>query len=79
MNYDFYIVNSGAIILDKDKNIIQKNVIKTEVAKKVVDEVDSSVEVTFIIDNQFYAINRKNNWPIKIIEFHQWMRLMKMR
>ena len=59
VNYDFYIVNSGAIILDKDKNIIQKNVIKTEVAKKVVDEVDSSVEVTFIIDNQFYAINRK--------------------
>ena len=67
VNYDFYIVNSGAIILDKDKNIIQKNVIKTEVAKKVVDEVDSSVEVTFIIDNQFYAINKDE---IEGLAFH---------
>lgn len=68
VNYDFYIVNSGAVILDKNKNVIQKNMIKTEVAKKVVSEIDNSVEVTFIIDNQFYAINRKNDWPIRIIE-----------
>ena len=68
VNYDFYIVNSGAVILDKNKNVIQKNMIKTEVAKKVVSEIDNSVEVTFIIDNQFYAINRKNDWPMRIIE-----------
>lgn len=68
VNYDFYILNSGAVILDKNKNVIKSNMIKTEIAKKVISEIDNSVEITFIIDSQFYTINKKKEWPIGIIE-----------
>lgn len=68
VDFDFYIVNSGAVILDKNREIIQEYKIKRQVAKEVTKYIDKSVEVTFIIDDEFYAINRKNDWPIKITE-----------
>ena len=68
VDFDFYIVNSGAVILDKNREVIQEYKIERQVAEEVTKYIDKSVEVTFIIDDEFYAINWKGNWPIKVIE-----------
>lgn len=68
VNFDFYIVNSGAVILDSNREIIEEHKIKRQVIEEVTKDIDKSVEVTFIINDDIYAINRRNNWPIKIIE-----------
>ena len=54
---DYYILNNGALILDKDKNKIEENIMDIEVARSIISDIDiDKFLVAVETENTIYSI-----------------------
>lgn len=68
VKYDFCILNSGALIIDKDKNVIYKNMISKNLVQEILDYIKKPITASFV-SNQRYFMNVTNltSWQTNII------------
>lgn len=59
--FDFYIVNSGAIVLNHDFKLISKKEISLVIVEKVIDDYNG-VEMLIATENEIYFVNNKNDF-----------------
>lgn len=64
LNYDFYILLSGGIIYNKNKEIIFEKKIPLSIVKDVYDFVNRP-NITIVNDNQTYIMNKSKKTKIK--------------
>lgn len=64
--FDFYIVNSGAIVLDRDFKLISKKEITLTTVEKVMDSYND-VEMLIATENEIYFVNSKNDFSSDFI------------
>lgn len=64
--YDFYILNSGAVILNKDKEIIQANYLNKELIIKIMNYFDEKICCTFVENGHMYVKNPDKEFPSHI-------------
>lgn len=69
IQYDFYILNTGSYILDKDLNVIFQKKIPMEIVKELQSLVGNDIHMSIVFNNQMMHIDKQNtaNYPgIKI-------------
>lgn len=66
IDYDFYILNSGAIILNKDKEFIQVNYLNKKLIKKIIDYFAEKICCTFVEKGKMYVIHDNGKYPSRI-------------
>ncbi len=64
--FDFYIINSGALILNKDKKIIQANYLEKQLIEDILAAFDSHICATFVYDGKMYVMNPNKDYPSHI-------------
>ncbi|MDO4458673.1 MAG: HAD-IIB family hydrolase [Clostridia bacterium] len=64
LHFDFYIVSSGAVIADKDRNIIYKKTIRHETAESVYESYNKENEIVVQAGNKVY--NFSGNYPNQV-------------
>lgn len=67
IQYDFYILNSGAIILDKNLKEIQRRYIDISLAKEIINFVSEDAFYSFVVDGKMYVQNPNHFFPKNII------------
>lgn len=70
LDLDFYVLSTGALVLDKNKKIIKEYPLEKEIVQKIYEEYKDHAEVIFQTSNEdvFYATFLENNNPkIKVI------------
>lgn len=70
LDLDFYVLSTGALVLDKNKKIIKEYPLEKEIVQKIYEEYKEHAEVIFQTTNEnvFYATFLENNNPkIKVI------------
>lgn len=65
INYDFYILCSGAKILDGQGNLIYQRFIDKELAIKIYNQFES-VDTSIVYQDQMYIMNRPGNLPKRL-------------
>lgn len=55
--FDFYILNSGAIILDKNRKIIQAKYLQKKLIKRIMNYFDEMICCTFVENGKMYVVN----------------------
>lgn len=65
ISFDFYILNSGARILDKNRNVIYEKRITREQVCKIYEYVDSSYEFKVVSDS-VYILNAETDRHIQL-------------
>ena len=70
IQYDFYILNTGSLILDKDLNIIFEKKIPITTAKKIQSLVGDDIHMSLVIGTDVYHIDKYDirNYPGEKIE-----------
>lgn len=61
IEFDFYILNSGAVILNKNKDIIESHYLDKELIKKIIDLFDEKICCTFVDCDKMYVLNPGEN------------------
>ena len=65
--YDFYILNSGAVILNKDKEIIQANYLNKELITKIMNYFDEEICCTFVENGRMYVKNPNREFSPHVV------------
>lgn len=65
VDYDFYILSSGAVIYDKDLNILYESVIPREVVTSIVNQYLDDYEIFIQADKSLYVLKEVQN-PIPL-------------
>lgn len=66
VKFDFYITNSGALIYDKNHQIIAARYLKKELIQKILDHFKEKICCTFVYEGQMYVINPNKQYPSRI-------------
>lgn len=65
IHYDFYIVSTGAVILDENLNVLYENRFPVELANEIVETYKHKIQVYAHVGNEkVYAMKQKGNFPI---------------
>ncbi|WP_195643714.1 HAD-IIB family hydrolase [Thomasclavelia ramosa] len=67
IDFDFYILSSGAVILDKKFNILTSETINFSVLKRICTFVSDKFIVSIQSNNKLYSLKEKSNIPIEQI------------
>lgn len=69
VKYDFCILNSGALIIDKDENIIYKNMLSKALVQEILDYVKDPIVASFVSDKRYFMnITELNDWQSNVID-----------
>lgn len=63
--YDFYIVSSGAVICDKNKNILFQKCISHQAMQKIESLYHHQCHVAIQADNKSFTFQHNNRMPVK--------------
>lgn len=58
LNYDFYIVSSGAVVLDKDLHILYENCISKEITQDIYETFKVDARIAVQADNIIYSFEQ---------------------
>lgn len=65
ISYDFYIITSGAIILDKERNILFQKCLTHHVLQKILDLYQDQCAIVVQADSKIYSFYSANGMPAK--------------
>lgn len=65
LNYDFYILCSGALILDKQGKTIYQKFIDKQIAKQIYDHCNH-IDTSIVYQGQMYVMNRSGDLPKRL-------------
>lgn len=69
IDFDFYILSSGAYIVDKNFHVLDAHPLNNQIVKRLFDEYHKDADVVIQTDNQdvFYATFYEDNSKLKVI------------
>lgn len=66
IEFDFYITNSGAVIYDKNQQVIESHYLYKNQIEKIMNHFDEKICCTFVCNGKMYVKNPNKKYPSQI-------------